>query len=94
MAADKKEAEEIGTMHAPVRRDVWWDVSTPLFGSESAEQHHGQPLGARADVILDRLHPEQPGYPDQIQKCCPDFPEGFGGSLCSLRCWREGRDNL
>jgi hypothetical protein len=32
MAAVKKEAEEIGKMHTPVDREVWWDVSTPLFG--------------------------------------------------------------
>jgi hypothetical protein len=94
MAAVKKEAEEIGKMHTPVRREVWWAVSTPLFGSESAEQHHGELLGARADMILNRLYPEQPGHSDQIQKCCPDISEGLGGSLCSLCCWREGCDNL
>jgi hypothetical protein len=70
------------------------DVSTPLFGSESAEQHHGELLGARADVILHRLYPEQSGHSYQIQKCRPDFSEGLGGSLCSLCCWREGCDNL
>jgi len=93
-AAVKKEAEEIGKSHTPVRGEVWWDVSTPLFGSESAKQHHGELLGGRADMIINRLHAEQPGHSDQIQKCCPDFSEGLGGSLGSLCCWREGCDNL